>query len=66
LLLGLGLRIFSCSPPAIPEIKKMVRSVTLEQAMMVARRVMSFDTEKEVTNFLRVETRKILPEAYAD
>ncbi len=66
LLLGLGLRIFSCTPPAIPEIKKMVRSVTLEQAMMVARRVMSFDTEKEVTNFLRVETRKILPEAYAD
>ena len=66
LLLGLGLRIFSCTPPAIPEIKKMVRSVTLEQAMMVARRVMSFDTEKEVTNFLRVETRKILPEAYAE
>ncbi len=66
LLLGLGLRTFSCTPPAIPEIKKMVRSVTLEQANEVARRVMTFDTDKEIINYLRAETRKVLPEAYAD
>jgi phosphotransferase system enzyme I (PtsI) len=64
LLLGLGLRIFSCAPPAIPNVKKIVRSVTMDQARQVARRVMSFDTDKEVTNFLRVETRRILPEAF--
>lgn len=64
LLLGLGLRVFSCAPPAIPEIKKMVRSVTMEQALQVARRVMSFDSDKEITSFLRAETRNILPEAY--
>ncbi|MFB3893397.1 MAG: phosphoenolpyruvate--protein phosphotransferase [Phycisphaerae bacterium] len=66
LLLGLGLRTFSCTPPAIPEIKKVIRSVTLEQANEVARRVMDFDSDKEIVNYLRAETRKVLPEAYAD
>ena len=66
LLLGMGLRVFSCSPPAIPEIKKVIRSVTMEQALRVARRVLSFDSDKEVINFLRVETRKVLPEAYGN
>ena len=56
LLLGLGLRIFSCAPPAIPEIKKVIRSATMEQALQVARRVMSFDSDKETINYLRVET----------
>jgi phosphotransferase system enzyme I (PtsI) len=66
LLLGLGLRTFSVSPPAIPEIKKIVRSVTLDQALQVARRVMTFDSDKEITNYLRAETRKLLPEAVSD
>lgn len=66
LLLGLGLKTFSCAPPAIPEIKKIIRSVTMEQAMYVARRVMSFDNDKEILNFLRAETRKLLPQAYSD
>lgn len=66
LLLGLGLRSFSAAPPAIPEIKKIIRSVTMEQAVRVARRAMDFDSDKEVTYFLRMETRQILPEAFAD
>jgi phosphotransferase system enzyme I (PtsI) len=66
LLLGLGLRTFSCSPPTIPEIKKMIRSVTLEQANEVARCVMAFDTDKETINYLRAQTRKVMPEAYAE
>jgi len=66
LLLGMGLRNFSCSPPAIPEIKKMVRSVTVQQAMQVAKRVMDFDSDKEIINYLRAETRKVLPEAIAE
>ncbi|MFP4105607.1 MAG: phosphoenolpyruvate--protein phosphotransferase [Phycisphaerae bacterium] len=66
LLLGLGLRTFSCAPPAIPEIKRIIRSVTLEQAMRIAKRVLTFDSDKETTNFLRVETRQIMPEAYAE
>jgi phosphoenolpyruvate-protein phosphotransferase (PTS system enzyme I) len=64
LLLGLGLNIFSMNGPDIPEVKKIIRSTTLEHAKNVARRVMSFDSERQVMHFLREETRKILPEAF--
>jgi len=64
LLLGMGLRSFSCAPAAIPEIKKMIRSATMEQATEVARRVMGFTSETEITNYLRAEARKVLPEAF--
>jgi phosphotransferase system enzyme I (PtsI) len=66
LLLGLGLRSFSCAPPVIPEIKKVIRSVTLEHARQVARRVMSFDSDKETSNYLRAELRKIMPQGLMD
>jgi len=66
LLLGMGLRVFSCAPPAIPEVKKIIRSVTMERALAIARRVETLDSEKEIVNFLRAETRHVLPEALAD
>jgi phosphotransferase system enzyme I (PtsI) len=66
LLLGLGLRTFSCAPPAIPEIKKVIRSVTLGQAYQLSRRVSNFETDQETINFLRAEVRRILPEAFAE
>lgn len=64
LLLGLGLNTFSMNGPDIPEVKKIIRSVTMEHAKQVARRVMSFDSERQVMHFLREETRKIDPEAF--
>ncbi|MFN4243859.1 MAG: phosphoenolpyruvate--protein phosphotransferase [Tepidisphaerales bacterium] len=64
LLLGLGLNTFSMNGPDIPEVKKVIRSTTLEHAKSVARRVMSFDSERQVMHFLREETRKIIPEAF--
>src|SRR5262245_42571540 len=64
LLLGLGLTVFSMNGPDIPEVKKIIRSTTLEHARHIARRVMSFDSERQVMHFLREETRKILPEAF--
>jgi len=66
LLLGLGLRVFSCAPPAIPGVKKIIRSTTMEQSLEVARRVMGFDCDMETLNFLRVETRKVMPEEYIE
>ena len=66
LLLGLGLRIFSCAPPAIPGVKKVIRSTTMEHSLQVARRVMSFDSDMETLNFLRAEVRKIMPEEYME
>ncbi len=64
LLLGLGLNTFSMNGPDIPEVKKIIRSTTMEHARQVARRVMSFDSERQVMHFLREETRKIIPEAF--
>jgi phosphoenolpyruvate-protein phosphotransferase (PTS system enzyme I) len=66
LLLGLGLRTFSCAPPAIPEIKKIVRSVTIDHAFRIAQKVMSFGSDIETINYLRTETRRVLPEAYPE
>jgi phosphoenolpyruvate-protein phosphotransferase (PTS system enzyme I) len=64
LLLGLGLNTFSMNGPDIPEVKKIIRSTTLKHAQQVARRVMSFDSERQVMHFLREETRKIDPDAF--
>ena len=64
LLLGLGLNVFSMNGPDVPEVKKIIRSTTLEHAKQIARRVMSFDSERQVMHFLREETRKIIPEAF--
>jgi hypothetical protein len=36
----------------------------MEHARFVARRVMSFDSERQVMHFLREETRKFIPEAF--
>ena len=64
LLLGLGLTTFSMNGPDIPEVKKIIRMTTLEHAKQVARRVMSFDSERQVMHFLREETRRIVPESF--
>jgi phosphotransferase system enzyme I (PtsI) len=64
LLLGLGLNIFSMNGPDVPEVKKIIRSVTMDHARNVARKVMSFDSERQVMHYLREETRKIIPEVF--
>ncbi len=61
-LIGLGLRTLSMAPANIPEIKKLIRLITVAQAKRVARRALSFETDRQVTNYLRDETRKVLPE----
>jgi phosphoenolpyruvate-protein phosphotransferase (PTS system enzyme I) len=64
LLLGLGLTNFSMNGPDIPEVKKIIRSTSMENARRVARKVMSFDSERQVMHYLREETRKFIPEAF--
>ncbi|MFQ5413370.1 MAG: phosphoenolpyruvate--protein phosphotransferase [Phycisphaerae bacterium] len=61
-LMGLGLRLFSMAPANVPEIKKLIRLATIRHAQRVARRALSFETEWQVTNYLRSETKKLLPE----
>jgi phosphotransferase system enzyme I (PtsI) len=62
LLLGLGLRSLSITPPAIPEVKKVIRSVSLDHCQRVARKVSGFDSDREVLNYLRGELNKVIPE----
>jgi phosphoenolpyruvate-protein phosphotransferase (PTS system enzyme I) len=62
LLLGMGLRHLSVTPHKIPEIKKIVRSVSLNEAKQVAHEVLCLETARDVNNYLREQTRRILPE----
>lgn len=62
LLLGMGLRQLSVTPHNIPEVKKLVRSVTTEEAARVAREALSLETARDVTNYLREQTRRLVPE----
>jgi phosphotransferase system enzyme I (PtsI) len=59
LLVGMGLRTLSMAAGNLPRVKKIIRSVTRVHAERVKRRVMSFETEREVLNYLRDETRKV-------
>ena len=58
-LVGLGLRSLSVTPPAILELKKILRSATIKHCQRIARRVGGFDSAREVLNYLREELRKI-------
>jgi phosphotransferase system enzyme I (PtsI) len=64
LLLGMGVRTFSLAPPMLPEIKQVIRSVTLEDCNKVARKVLSMNSERHISSYLRDAARKILPEAF--
>jgi phosphotransferase system enzyme I (PtsI) len=64
LLLGLGFRTFSIAPPMIPEIKKLIRSVTIESCNDLARKVLTMNSEREVVNYLRNAAMKVLPEVF--
>jgi phosphotransferase system enzyme I (PtsI) len=57
-LLGLGLRNFSVSPPQIPEVKKIIRTSSLESARKVADNVMSLSSARDVRNCLRGASAK--------
>ena len=65
LLLGLGLNIVQHERPGHPGGEE---DHPLDHAWstrrQVARRVMSFDSERQVMHFLREETRKFIPEAF--
>jgi phosphotransferase system enzyme I (PtsI) len=64
LLLGMGVRSISIAPPMLPEIKQMIRSVTMEDCNKVARKVLGMDSERQISVYLRNAARKILPEAF--
>lgn len=64
LLLGMGVRTLSLSSPMIPEIKQVIRSVKIEDCNKIARKVLSMNSERQISAYLRNAATKILPEAF--
>jgi phosphotransferase system enzyme I (PtsI) len=64
LLLGMGIRTISITPPMIPEVKQIIRSVTIEDCNSIARKVLGMNSERQISSYLRNAVRKILPEAF--
>ncbi|HWB18902.1 MAG TPA: phosphoenolpyruvate--protein phosphotransferase [Phycisphaerales bacterium] len=62
LLIGLGLRTLSLVPGQIPYVKRVVRTVDISTCERLARKVGSFDSERQVLNCLREELLKVLPD----
>lgn len=64
LLLGMGVRTLSMAPPLIPEVKKIIRSVTLEECNQLARKALTLDSPRQIKNLLRDAATRILPETF--
>ncbi len=62
LLIGLGLRSLSVTPSAIPEIKRVCRSVTIDQCERVAERVLTMESARDIRMYLKEELTRVFPE----
>ena len=62
LLLGIGLRAFSVTPVNIREVKKVIRSVTMKEAVEVANTALELTESKTTESFLREKTHRIVPQ----
>ncbi len=60
ILLGLGLDEFSMPPSVIPEVKYIIRSITLKQAKSIALEALKLSTGKEIEEFSQIKIREIL------
>jgi phosphotransferase system enzyme I (PtsI) len=63
-LLGMGVRTMSLAPPMIPEVKKVIRSVTIEECNQLSRKIATMDSHRQIQNFLRDAATRILPETF--
>ncbi len=62
ILLGMGLDEFSMSAVALPEIKKIIRTVTLKEAKKLVKQVLTLSTAEEVEECARKKLLEIDPE----
>ena len=60
ILLGLGLDEFSMPPSSIPEVKYVIRSMSLKEAQYIAHQALKLSTGKEVEEFCQSKLREIL------
>lgn len=62
LLIGMGLRTLSVTPISIPEVKDLIRHVSVEQAEEIARHALTLDVAKDVENYLLGELARLHPD----
>jgi phosphotransferase system enzyme I (PtsI) len=63
LLIGLGRYQLSATPRKIPDIKRVIRNLTAQDAERVAGEAVKMETAREVARYLREQLRRILPDA---
>lgn len=64
LLIGMGLRQLSVTPHAIPELKEIIRQVTIPQAEQIAAHAQTLELARDVESYLQNELKKICPDSY--
>jgi phosphotransferase system enzyme I (PtsI) len=62
LLVGMGLRSLSVTPSAVPEVKRICRSVSLEHCRKIADQVRTLESARDVKTYLKEELSKVFPE----
>jgi phosphotransferase system enzyme I (PtsI) len=62
LLAGFGLKEFSVSPAVLPQIKQIIRSISMDAARDVARKALSFTSPDDTLSYLGEVTREVLPD----
>jgi phosphotransferase system enzyme I (PtsI) len=62
LLVGMGLRQLSATPHNVPEVKKLIRSIATDEASQIAGEALRLETARDVTSYLKEQTRRLLPE----
>ena len=61
-LIGMGLRQLSATPYAIPEIKEVIRSITIDDAERIAAHARTFELARDVESYLRDELKQLCPD----
>ncbi len=63
-LLGMGIRTLSLTPTMIPEIKRVIRSVTLDDCRTVTQEVLALEHEQDIDAYIGERVRSIVPQAF--
>ena len=64
LLVGLGFESLSMAPSVIPDVKKLIRSITHADARRIADKALTMRSAHEIESYLTAETRRAVPELF--
>jgi phosphoenolpyruvate-protein phosphotransferase (PTS system enzyme I) len=62
LLLGLGLRQLSITPGSIPEVKRLIRALNMQQCEVIAKKALGMEHARDIKAYCRDELKKVAPE----